>query len=170
MQNIHPPPKNLDVGERTYIHTTKKLTHKLSSPSSLCALNRYLQQQAFRRTVPVASTAEGCINQCIQPTKRTCNPCCLTHLSEAGFLFFLMSLISALLLGYIARCTASGPCPRTAMYSRMFKNARDLRNAFAAVKESGNEGVARPSSIIRDCNRAKRQTASVLASGFDRKL
>jgi hypothetical protein len=167
MQNIHPPKKTW-MWEKGHTYTQQKNLHINYHHHHHHAL--YLQQQAFQRTVPCVSAAEGCINQCIQPTKRTCNPCCLTHLSEAGFLFFLMSLISALLLGYIARCTASGPCPRTAMYSRMFKNARDLRNAFAAVKESGNEGVARPSSIIRDCNRARRQTASVLASGFDRKL
>ena len=62
-----------------------------------------------------------------------------------------MDLINALLLGYITLCTASGPCPRTAMYSRMLRNARAFRKALAALRVDGRaEVVESPSSMMRD--------------------
>lgn len=82
-----------------------------------------------------------------------------------------MDLINALLLGYITLCTASGPSPRTAMYSRMLRNAWAFRKAFAALRVDGRaEEVASPSSMIRDWRSVNRQTQSVWASGLERNL
>lgn len=118
-----------------------------------------------------ASHSKTLPNQCMHPTKRTCKPSSFTILIEMAFLFFLMDLINALLVGYITLCTASGPCPRTAIYSRMLRNAWAFRKAFAALIDDGRaEEVASPSSMMRDWRRVNRQTSSIRASGLERNL
>jgi hypothetical protein len=76
----------------------------------------------------------------------------------------------------MTRWSAVGPSWRTAMYSRMFKNALDLISALAALREQGSAGRVeadgeehKPSSIIRAWSRVRRETRS-LDSGFVRKL
>jgi hypothetical protein len=67
-------------------------------------------------------------------------------------------------------CIASGPCARTAMYSRTLRNARDLRVARADVRDAGRLDEQRPSSMMSDWRRVRRQIRSLFASGLERKL
>lgn len=68
------------------------------------------------------------------------------------------------------RCTAAGPWPRTARYSRTFRNARDLRKALAAFSDAGRDELARPSSMMSAWRRVRRQAESFWAAGLEMNL